>query len=72
MEVLMKRYVYLSMTPEALISSMLPPNDFGDYLKLFPVYESLEPNPARLSSLFLSFSAICPLTFASSSAILAS
>lgn len=32
MEVLMKRYVYLSMTPEALISSMLPPNDFGDYL----------------------------------------
>ncbi len=28
----MKRYVYLSMTPEALISSMLPPQDFGDYL----------------------------------------
>lgn len=28
----MKKYVYLSMTPEALIASMLPPQDFGDYL----------------------------------------
>ena len=30
----MKRYLYLSMTPEALISSMLPPQDFGDYLAI--------------------------------------
>lgn len=28
----MKRYLYLSLTPEALISSMLPPEDFGSYL----------------------------------------
>lgn len=28
----MKRYLYLSMTPEALISSMLPPEDFGIYI----------------------------------------
>lgn len=28
----MKRYLYLSLTPEALISSMLPPEDFGNYL----------------------------------------
>ncbi|MDD3011345.1 MAG: hypothetical protein PHU97_08515 [Bacteroidales bacterium] len=28
----MKKYVYLSMTPESLISSMLAPQDFGDYL----------------------------------------
>lgn len=28
----MKRYLYLSLTPEGLISSMLPPEDFGNYL----------------------------------------
>lgn len=28
----MKRYLYLSVTPEALISSMLPPEDFGNYM----------------------------------------
>lgn len=28
----MKRYLYLSVTPEALISSMLPPEEFGNYL----------------------------------------
>lgn len=28
----MKRYLYLSLTPEALISSMLPPEDFGSYV----------------------------------------
>jgi hypothetical protein len=28
----MKRYIYLSLTPEALIASMLPPEDFGNYL----------------------------------------
>ncbi|MDA3891674.1 MAG: hypothetical protein PF517_08420 [Salinivirgaceae bacterium] len=28
----MKRYLYLTLTPEALISSMLPPEDFGSYL----------------------------------------
>ncbi len=28
----MKRYLYLSLTPEALISSMLPPQEFGSYL----------------------------------------
>ncbi len=28
----MKRYLYLTLTPEALISSMLPPEDFGNYL----------------------------------------
>jgi hypothetical protein len=28
----MKRYLYLSLTPEALIASMLPPEDFGKYL----------------------------------------
>ena len=28
----MKRYLYLSVTPESLISSMLPPEDFGNYL----------------------------------------
>lgn len=28
----MKRYIYLSLTPEALIASMLPPADFGNYL----------------------------------------
>ncbi len=28
----MKKYLYFSMTPEALISSMLQPKDFGDYL----------------------------------------
>lgn len=28
----MNRYLYLSLTPEALISSMLPPEDFGNYL----------------------------------------
>lgn len=28
----MKRYIYLSLTPEALIASMLPPSDFGNYL----------------------------------------
>lgn len=27
----MKRYLYLSITPEALISSMLPPAEFGNY-----------------------------------------
>ncbi|MGK7397678.1 MAG: hypothetical protein ACNS62_24100 [Candidatus Cyclobacteriaceae bacterium M3_2C_046] len=27
----MKRYLYLSVTPEALISSMLPPEEFGKY-----------------------------------------
>ncbi len=28
----MKRYLYLSLTPEALIASMLPPEEFGNYL----------------------------------------
>jgi hypothetical protein len=28
----MKRYLYLSVTPEALISSMLSPEEFGNYL----------------------------------------
>ncbi|MDZ7762847.1 MAG: hypothetical protein U5K00_00250 [Melioribacteraceae bacterium] len=28
----MKKYVYLSLTPEALIASMLPPHDFGTYM----------------------------------------
>ncbi|PKP10405.1 MAG: hypothetical protein CVU09_07075 [Bacteroidetes bacterium HGW-Bacteroidetes-4] len=28
----MKRYLYLSLSPEALISSMLPPEDFGIYV----------------------------------------
>jgi hypothetical protein len=28
----MKRFIYLSLTPEALIASMLPPEDFGNYL----------------------------------------
>lgn len=28
----MKPYLYLSLTPEALIASMLSPKDFGDYL----------------------------------------
>lgn len=28
----MKTYLYLSLTPEALIASMLPPEEFGNYL----------------------------------------
>ena len=28
----MKRYLYLTLTPEALISSMLSPEEFGNYL----------------------------------------
>lgn len=28
----MKKYLYLTVTPEALISSMLPPEEFGNYL----------------------------------------
>jgi hypothetical protein len=28
----MSKYIYLSITPEALIGSMLPPNEFGSYL----------------------------------------
>ena len=28
----MEKYVYLSLTPEALIASMLPPQEFGTYL----------------------------------------
>lgn len=28
----MQKYLYLSLTPEALIASMLPPSDFGNYL----------------------------------------
>lgn len=28
----MDKYLYLSVTPEALISSMLPPDEFGNYL----------------------------------------
>jgi len=28
----MKTYLYLSITPEALIASMLPPNEFGAYM----------------------------------------
>lgn len=28
----MKKYIYLSLTPEALIASMLPPKEFGNYL----------------------------------------
>ncbi len=28
----MKKFIYLSATPEALIASMLPPEDFGEYL----------------------------------------
>ena len=30
----MERYLYLSVTPEALISSMLPPEEFGSYLAI--------------------------------------
>ncbi len=30
----MKRYLYLSLTPEALIASMLPPEKFGNYLAI--------------------------------------
>jgi hypothetical protein len=29
---IMKNYLYLSVTPEALIASMLPPEEFGNYL----------------------------------------
>ena len=32
----MKRYLYFSVTPEALISSMLPPDEFGSYLAVGP------------------------------------
>jgi hypothetical protein len=28
----MKRYLYFSLTPEALIASMLPPQEFGNYM----------------------------------------
>ncbi len=28
----MRKYLYLSLTPEALIASMLPPEEFGNYL----------------------------------------
>jgi len=28
----MSKFIYLSVTPEALIASMLPPKDFGEYL----------------------------------------
>ena len=28
----MKKYIYLTATPEALIASMLPPEEFGAYL----------------------------------------
>ena len=28
----MKKYLYLSLTPEALIASMLPPLEFGNYM----------------------------------------
>lgn len=28
----MQKYLYLSLTPEALIASMLPPHEFGNYL----------------------------------------
>jgi len=27
----MKNYIYLSVTPEALIASMIPPSEFGEY-----------------------------------------
>jgi len=30
----MKRYLYLSLLPEGLIASMLPPNEFGNYLSV--------------------------------------
>ena len=30
----MKRYLYLSLLPEALIASMLPPEEFGSYLAI--------------------------------------
>lgn len=30
----MKRYLYLSLLPEALIASMLPPEEFGNYLAI--------------------------------------
>ncbi len=30
----MKRYLYLSLMPEAMIVSMLPPKDFGNYLAI--------------------------------------
>lgn len=32
----MKTYLYLSLVPEALIASMLPPSEFGRYLSLSP------------------------------------
>ena len=28
----MSKFIYLTATPEALIASMLPPVDFGEYL----------------------------------------
>jgi hypothetical protein len=30
----MKQYLYLSLVPEGLIASMLPPNEFGNYLSV--------------------------------------
>jgi hypothetical protein len=30
----MSKFIYLSATPEALIASMLPPEDFGEYLSI--------------------------------------
>ena len=28
----MKKYIYLSLTPESLVASHLPPSEFGNYL----------------------------------------
>jgi hypothetical protein len=30
----MSKFIYLTATPEALIASMLPPEDFGEYLSI--------------------------------------
>ena len=53
----MKQYIYLSLTPESLVASHLPPNEFGNYLatgtrkRLRGQAIFLELNPAKLPDL---------------------
>jgi hypothetical protein len=53
----MKQYVYLSMTPEALVASQLPPVEFGNYLatgtrkRLRGQAIFLELNPSKMPDL---------------------
>jgi hypothetical protein len=53
----MKQYVYLSMTPEALVASQLPPVEFGNYLatgtkkRLRGQAIFLELDPAKMKNL---------------------